>query len=230
MSEKLPEAWSVRQETIGRERQPLVVIDNFVDDPRALIEGAAARKFAPIAPYYPGVRAAAPPAYLRPVAAPISAILKSVFGYANGAALQECFYSLATTPPSKLAPAQSIPHFDGVGDDKVAILHFLCEAGHGGTAFYRHRRTGFETVTSDRFDSYKRSVETDAAEHGMPKPDYFRHSNAMFERIASVKAAFNRAIIYRGVNLHAIDIAADYAFSANPRTGRLTVNSFVTPA
>lgn len=229
MTEALPRYWSVRNAKIGREEQPLVIIDNFIADPQSLIDDAAGKRFAPLAPYYPGVRAAAPASYLKPAAGALAEILRSVFGYERGVNLQECFYSLTVTPPEQLAPMQTIPHFDGMGDGKVAILHFLCAPAHGGTAFYRHRRTGFETITNDRFEAYKKTIEKDVAEYGSPERNYFRKSNETFERIAHVDAVFNRAILYRGVNLHAIDIPEDFTFSPNPKKGRLTVNAFVSP-
>lgn len=68
------------------------------------------------------------------------------------------------------------------------------------------------------------------AKHGMPVATYFKETNAIFERIGSCQAAFNRAVTYRGTNLHAIDIPENFAFDPSPATGRLTINTFLLPA
>jgi hypothetical protein len=47
----------------------------------------------------------------------------------------------------------------------------------------------------------------------------------LFERIASFPAVFNRALIYRGISLHAGDIEAAFPFDPDPRKGRLTANT-----
>lgn len=48
----------------------------------------------------------------------------------------------------------------------------------------------------------------------------------MFERTLSLEAAFNRVLIYRSINLHSADIGPAFGFDANPKTGRLTANTF----
>ena len=49
----------------------------------------------------------------------------------------------------------------------------------------------------------------------------------MFERIARYDCTFNRALIYRGRNLHSVNTPRSYEASADPRSGRLTVNTFL---
>ena len=225
-----PPRWKITIHHLGAERQPLVVIDDFHDDPTGLFESAVSKSFATIAPQYPGVRASAPASYFEDIRDGLGEILQEQFMFQRPAAVQECFFSLTTTRPKHLIPMQRIPHFDGVGDKKVALLHYLCDAKQGGTAFYRHRSTRFETITEKRFSAYKSAIEKDVVKFGMPDVAYFRGSNALFERIYSVDAAYNRAVMYRGANLHAIDIPTGFSFGDTPLTGRLTVNSFLTPA
>ena len=45
---------------IGREQAPLVVIDNFVANPEALVDMATEKLFGDVVDYYPGVRSKAP--------------------------------------------------------------------------------------------------------------------------------------------------------------------------
>lgn len=51
----------------------------------------------------------------------------------------------------------------------------------------------------------------------------------MFEQTAKLDAAYNRAVIYSGLNLHAVDIPADFGFSSDPDQWRLTLNCFLIP-
>ena len=224
------DGWKVDVQEIGPEKEPLLIIENFAPQPEAWVKFAGLQNFEKLAPYYPGVRAPISGDYLALHVQPLLPLLADVFGYKTGAKLVEVFYSIVTTPAANLAPLQRMPHFDGGGDEKLALLHYLCPASMGGTAFYRHKSTGYQTVPDARYPAYKASLEEDVAEHGMPAPAYFNKSNDVFERIGDCEAAFNRAVIYRGTNLHAIDIPDDFAFDPSPATGRLTINTFLLPA
>ena len=57
-------------------------------------------------------------------------------------------------------------------------------------------------------------------------PAYPTKSNTFFEKMASVPAAFNRAIFYDGTIYHSGDIRHPELLSADPQQGRLTVNAF----
>lgn len=222
--------WQITHKTIGAEKEPLLIIDQFSPQPEAWVKFGAIQTYAKLAPYYPGKRAPISQDYLQIHLPPLVPLLADVFGYQKGVKPIEVFYSVVSTPPEHLLPMQRIPHFDGRGDQKLALLHYLCPASMGGTAFYRHRSTGFQTVPDAKYPAYKASLESDVAKHGMPDAEYFRGSNAIFERVGSCQAAFNRAVIYRGTNLHAIDIPEDFAFDPSPETGRLTINTFLLPA
>lgn len=222
--------WQITHKTIGDEKEPLLIIDNFAPQAEAWVKFGAVQTFDKLAPYYPGVRAPISQDYLQIHIPPLLPLLADIFGYENGANLVEVFYSIVTTPPAHLLPIQCMPHFDGGGDEKLALLHYLCPTSMGGTAFYRHKSTGFQTVPDAKYPTYKASLEADITTHGMPEAAYFSKTNPVFERIGSCEAAFNRAVIYRGTNLHAIDIPEDFAFDPSPETGRLTINTFLLPA
>lgn len=54
----------VRLEHVGREGQPVLVVDDFLRDPESAIRYAAEEAcFSPATSAYPGIRAATPPAY-----------------------------------------------------------------------------------------------------------------------------------------------------------------------
>ncbi|WP_338468352.1 DUF6445 family protein [Novosphingobium sp. ZN18A2] len=214
-------------ETIGAEAQPVIVIDAFVPDPQALAQEAAALRFGPMGPYYPGLRAAVPTPRVATFVAPVAEAIAQTFGVNADLGLIEAMYSLVTTSPAQLRPIQRLPHFDGCEPERLALLHFLGGCEGSGTAFYRHRATGFETVDKDRLGQYETALRRDVAENGMPGPAYIAGDTPVFERIARFEGRFNRALIYRGQSLHCADIAPDASFSADPRFGRLTVNTFL---
>ncbi len=210
----------------GRENQPVVVIENFVPDPQALIDDACSHGFGPRGVHYPGVRAPVPPALVRRFLDGLDAIIAEVFGIASGHVL-ETWYSLVTTPPAALAPIQRLPHYDGLEPGRLALLHFLGREAKGGTAFYRHRSSGCESVDAARYPTYKAQLEADVARSGLPQAGYIAGDTPIFERIALHAARFNRAILYRGNTLHCADIPGDLNLSVDPARGRLTVNTFL---
>jgi len=220
--------WEVSVKNIGREERPFVIIENFFPNPEILTQDARRKTFTANAPYYPGVRAAVPGAYFRPIMKGLSDILVNIFGYGTGVDMQECHYSLVTTQGPNLNTVQRLPHIDGGHDGKVALLHYLCDKDHGGTGFYRQCRTGFETVPNVKFPEYKRAVEQDHKAYGPPDAAYFSGSSDRFEEIAKIDANFNRAVLYFGVNLHSV-LPGKKSLTSDPQTGRLTVNSFFSP-
>ena len=221
--------WEARLETFGKENSVILIIDNFIEQPEQVFEYASLQKFSALAPYYPGVRAAAPIQYMKPVMPALNKALVDLFSLSKGVSVQECFFSLTTTKPEDLVLLQRHPHIDGGDDGKIAILHYLCDETHGGTAFYRHRSTGFETVPNDRFADYKRALGIDVEKHGMPPAAYFYESDEKFEKIFEVSARFNRTVIYKGVNLHSVNVGPNPNFSHDPSKGRLTTNLFINP-
>jgi hypothetical protein len=218
--------WSLSVVGHGVEREPVVVIDDFARDPQRFVDDAGFLAFRPIGPHYPGVRAPVAPAMLRDLLAALEPVVAEVFGPC-GIDTVDAFYSLVTTPPSALAPIQRLPHFDGVERERLALLHFLSSDERSGTAFYRHRSTGFETVNADRLAPYREALDVDLKRHGMPEPGYIGGDTPIFEQIARHGGRFNRAILYRSNTLHCADIPEDMAFVADPEAGRLTVNTFI---
>src|SRR5205814_383497 len=112
---------------------------------------------------------------------------------------------LVATSPEKLVPFQRVPHFDSVDQDRFAVLHYLCGSDKGGTSFYRHRRTGIESVTAENRQRYMQAVNEEVKEFGMPPARFIEGGTAQFERIAAYECQFNRILVYRGRNLHSVN-------------------------
>jgi len=215
---------------IGRERQPVIVIDDFAADPHSIIEEAAQLQYTPIGPHYPGIRANVPAARVRAFLAPIVDLLFSTFQCGTELQVLEAYYSMLTTPPADLRPIQRLPHFDGVERERLALLHFLSTDRPSGTAFYRHRSTGLESVDAVHYPSFSAAVTRDAALHGLPEPAYISGDTAMYEQVASFEGRFNRLLVYRGHVLHCAYLPDGLSYSPDPRKGRLTVNTFLMGA
>lgn len=205
----------------------MVVLDGCIPAPAELVEEACALRFEPIGPHYPGVRAVAPAARLDLVMPALAAPIARVFGLGARLHLLEAYYSIVTTPPSALEPIQRLPHFDGLEDTRIAFLLFLAGGECGGTAFYRHRTTGYETVGATRFDTYRAAVGDDVARLGLPQAAYIDGDTMLFEQTLRIAGKWNRALIYRGNMLHCADLPRDFTYQADPRRGRLTLNVFL---
>lgn len=139
--------------------------------------------------------------------------------------------SLATRAPAQLQPVQSICHVDRMrmepGQTAVAaVLYLFREPQLGGTGFYRAARP-FPEMAQLLKDSADISQSEFAARYGI-QPGYMVESNAWFEKIHAVPAAWNRLIFYSGMIFHSADITQPHRLSADPRQGRLTLNAFFT--
>ena len=220
-------AQQISIERIGNEGVPVVVLDNFVPRPELLVDDAAMLGFAAMGAHYPGVRAVVPPALVARFVDPLSALIEDVFGV-RACTVIDALYSLVTTRPEELTPIQRLPHFDGVEPERLALLHFLNEAPGSGTAFYRHRATGFETVTAVRLPVYERTLADEIQRNGVPVAAYIKSGTALFDETAVFESRYNRALLYPSNALHCARLPEDMAFSANVAKGRLTVNTFLS--
>jgi hypothetical protein len=138
----------------------------------------------------------------------------------------ESSFSMVVTPVSELKPMQAMPHVDSFNINELASVYFLCGKEHGGTSLYRHRNTNFEYINNERFPTYSASMNESTKNKSFAK-QYMNGSNEHFEQIASYEANYNRFIMYRCTSLHSGNIAKDFHFNPDPRTGRLTLNTFV---
>lgn len=214
-----------RVDHVGILRAPVIVIDGAWPEATALFETAASRPdYARTSLYYPGLRTPAPPEYARLLLDTVAGLMRSTFGLQGPIEVTDSSFSLVTLPAERLVPFQRVPHYDSTDPGRFALLHYLCDSG--GTSFYRHRSSGTETVTPEAEETYIRSVNAEVRRAGVPPPQYVDGDTDLFERIASYQAQFNRLLIYRGNMLHSVNVPPGFVPDADPRTGRLTVNTF----
>lgn len=211
----------------GAEAQPLMVVDDALADLDLVREIAARHSYQPIGPFYPGIRAAVSAAVAMPLVAPLLEQMREVFGLAREPGYFECYLSIVTFAPGELTPIQRMPHFDGTEPERIAVLLYLSDDSEGGTAFYRQRATGYESVDAVRFDHYRSALEAATAGHGLPQAGYIGENSPLFERTLKVDGTANRLIAYRGNTLHCAAMPAQFAPDPDPRHGRLTLNLFL---
>jgi hypothetical protein len=217
---------------VGQERQPVLVVDEFLRDPESMARYAVQEaQFSASPVLYPGVVAPTPVPYVANLGAALATIIEPLFGvkYQTGRVVSN-FYALVTLPPEQLKPLQRLPHADGPHPGQIAILHYLCDSSQGGTAFYRFRPTGWESLDAERWGQLPRLIEQDVALHGrFPAryPGTDERLCKLYEETARFEAHFNRLLVYRSRVLHSGLIGPQTILDPNPRVGRLTTNTFV---
>ena len=212
---------------VGTERTPVLVVDRPGEADAALRAAALGAAYGRIgSPHFPGVRAEAPRAYAEQLARGLGPAVAQAMGWEDTQLTVEAsYFSIVTTPPDDLSLFQRVPHTDGLDEGRVAVMHYLSDRD-GGTAFFRHRSTGYERVTEDRHAAYDRALQADLASRGEPR-GYRRGSDAVFEEVFRVAAAPGRLAVYTGTLLHSGVVPAG-DLPADPARGRLTVNTFLT--
>lgn len=210
---------------IGNEGEPVAVVENFAPEPDALRRDAAARDFAPAGHHYPGMKAPVPDSYLAVQRAVLLPVFQSVFGAGTDISVLDVSYAVVANARAALTLEQRLPHVDALEPGRLALIHYLVPGGTDGTAFYRHRSSGFETVDAARSATYFARLNADLRTHGAPS-GYPDDSTPVFERIGYFEGCYNRALIYRGKRLHSGAITSGRALPADPVTGRLTITGF----
>lgn len=213
---------------IGREREPVVILDGATGWLEQLRDFAASRSaFTPAADMgsaYPGLLGPAPLAY---VDAMVRRVLPLIATHFTGTAVRPARargnFSLVTTDPADLSTDQRVPHVDTADRLQFATVHFLSSESDDGTAFFRHRATGFETLDAERLTPYHAARADDPP----PAPGYCTDGDAAFEMIEAIAARPDRLILYRANLLHSGRITRLPARPDDSRTGRLTGNLFL---
>ena len=215
---------------IGRRGIKVSVIDNVLHDP----EGVAALGFAQSyaedhGNLYPGLRAAMPDSFSTSFRAWLTPILQrnGVLGGNQAISRDTSFFSVVTTASKDLLPIQCIPHYDSTDPDLFAAVIYLCDKRFSGTAFYRHRKTGYEEITQENLGNYKLALNNDLRIHGAPQKDYINGDSLLFETIFSNELKFNSAIVYPARILHAAKIEKQFNPPKERNEWRLTVTALL---
>lgn len=223
---------SCPEPTVGHfssENHVIISIDGFLDDPDQAVDRATLQNFARITPQYPGLRAPLEQESCTALVDALSPHLSEWFATARGAWSIQAWYSIVTSAPAELLPIQRLPHVDGTDPNQIAMMLYLHRTGHGGTAFFRHKSTGYEALTDANYPHYRDQLQRDVARTGMPPAAYVTDGEPLFERTHVTAGAFNQAVFYRGNILHSGVIDNAGSLPRDPRVGRLTINAFLRP-
>ena len=217
---------------MGRERQPLIIIDNALSAPDDMVAVAGTMPFIrPPHTLYPGLNAPVPPVYSQSLAKVLRPLLDQVFGIpAHIQLTASSFFALATQSPSDLQPVQKVPHHDSCDPFMIAMVHYLCQdkpdVPQGGTAFFRHKTTGYEYVSDERFKPYEDAMRAELATGELPH--HAGRDTPNYELIDSADLVYNRLVIYRSISLHSALLVGS-SLSPDPHKGRLTLNTLIAP-
>ncbi len=213
----------------GEDLNPLIVIDDLLLNPDDLIEYAAAGRFStPEVTYYPGLNAALPAVYLNTILPVLRPSLARAFDLGQTPLTTRAFFALSTKRAEDMVPLQKIPHYDLPDPRCLAMVHYLARDQAGGTGFFRHTPSGFESIDLARRESYMQQVERELEALGDRLTDYTGPDTPNYDLLEIVEPKFNRLVIYRSNVLHCA-LFDGARLTDDPRTGRLTANSFFMP-
>lgn len=219
---------TVAMRRMGREGHPLLIIDDVIDNADALVDLACSTPFeAPISDYYPGLNAPMPNAYLDALMPVLRASFERAFAIPRSLAmLASGFFALSTRQLDELRPLQKIPHYDQIEPGQLAMVHYLAKDMGGGTGFFRHRETGFEAIDAARRATYLNRVAEELETADLSR--FTGPDTPNYELVDQAELKFNRLIIYPSNLLHCA-LFDGARLTDDPRTGRLTANSFFKP-
>jgi len=210
-----------------------LVLDDALLEPQRLVEWATARRdaFKTVdISVYPGVYVMAPPDVVDALNELFRQHVRRRFD-ARRCIGVHCRYSLVTLAPSELRPYQWICHVDNANLDarlsvQASVLYLFRNERLGGTSFYAPIRSDAEIAALFK-DAKTMPGEAFTERYGIAS-GYMNAGNAYFKRVGGVAPKWNRLIFYDGGMLHSSDIPSPDELSADPLTGRLTLNGFFT--
>ena len=207
----------------------VVVVDDVLLDPDGLVAWARGQAFQPPAGFpYPGLVIGAPVG--------LAARFADFFAQHARTRLQarrtlshDVRLSMVSIPPEQLDPRQWQCHRDRVSTDPgvvfvASVLYLFHDPALGGTSFYVPRQSASAT---DRiqYDSQTLTAAQFTARYGL-QPGYMDGTNAYFDCVARVPAAWNRMILYDAGFFHSGDIGRPDLLTTDPASARLTLNCF----
>lgn len=225
-----PHAPRVSLQPVG-DGPPCVIVDDALLDPQSVVEVASAHRDAfspPAHNAYPGLELPLPDSVVQQFAEQFerhAAPLLQVEGVLQASGR----LSIATLRAHELSPLQRVCHRDrlatGPGQRAIAaVLYLFHDERLGGTSFFRPRGTPATTEVLMR--ELARSDEAASQRLASQPPGYLTSSSTHFELITTVSPRWNRLIWYEGGEFHGSQIEDPDRLSADPSSGRLTLNLF----
>jgi len=208
----------------------VIVVDDVLRDPAGLVDWARGQAFRQPPFPYPGLIVDGPRALSERLLDFFAQHARTRLG-ARRTLEHDIRLSMVCTPPAQLDPRQWQCHRDRVSTDPSilfvgSVLYLFRDPSLGGTSFYVPRQSA-DATDRIQYDSQTLGAQQFSARYGL-EPGYMDGSNAFFERVARVTAAWNRMILYDAGFFHSGDIGRPDLLSTDPATARLTLNGFFT--
>ncbi|XQW86494.1 DUF6445 family protein [Thalassotalea piscium] len=222
---------TVTVESIGQDKTPIIVIDDYVENLEQLVNNVCDRsEFKPDeVTKYPGIRSPIPKGLVVEYLKPLMEILYKVYHFSDD--LQptpiDNYFSLLTTQPNELSAMQTWPHFDTPNPNLIAIIHYLNQAEHGGTAFFKHNKSGLDRIDDKKKDYYFKYAYDYFQSKKTKVFSYCDERHSEFTCYKRIAYKPNRLIIFPGQLLHSTLVDVERDINADPTKGRLTANMFV---
>jgi hypothetical protein len=214
-----------------------VIVDDFLEDPGAVVEFAAAHadEFELQDIGYPGVLCDVDSSAMSDVQRFIRSSISREFSFLKGGIRTTTYLSMVTRQPDELAPLQRLCHTDPrerTDRRNYAGLIYLFEnESLGGTGFYRWKEQKLvEEATALEIKSPGSSLEflQSHFETYRQPPQYMCGGNEIAELLLDVPARFNRFVFYSGDIPHSAHIPQPGLLSNDFSRGRLTLNCFTS--
>jgi hypothetical protein len=210
------------------------VLDHALLDPERLLEFAVAEqaRFQQAAlNAYPGSEMPMPAAFSAGLEQVFNSRVRSLLG-GRRTLRTISRLSMITTAPADLEPRQRICRRDRAWIEPAyalaaSVLYLFHDPVLGGTGFYRPLRSDQEIAQLERDSSALDRAAFDAS-HPEIAQDFMRESNAWFQRLGGVAAAWNRMVFYDARLFHNEEVGPPARMMADPSQGRLTLNGFFT--
>lgn len=233
---RLNPAAEIRRQTIAEDTF-CVVVDDFLEDPEALIELAAANagRFSIPERSYPGMMMGLGSDTLLDFDRFIRNRMSKTFSFLRGNANLTTGLSMVTFEPQQLTNYQRLCHTDPRSDmtrrNYAALVYLFNNEALGGTAFYRYKQPDivFKALELDMQDP--NAAADYLAQHTelfREPPRYISETNELAELLCVVPPRFNRFVFYSGEIAHSAHITSPELLTTDIRKGRLTLNCFAS--
>ncbi len=207
---------------LGDEKELLLIVDDALDRVDDLVAQAGLADFKPPSgeSLYPGLNAPLPATYLPMMMTALNRPMSEIFGVPLASQTRVFgFFGLMTVEAAAMTRPQATPHIDAFHLHGLAGVHYLGSGEFGGTAFYRHKTTGFERITPSRSHKYQTLRAAELATAADPA--------TLYDDIAYVEPLPNRLILYRAGQLHSARLTNSPTLPTHASRGRLTANLFI---
>jgi hypothetical protein len=198
--------------------KPCIVIDNFVQDPQAMVDMAVNEqsKFSVASKNaFPGPELRMSDEFSSHLNEFFIQHIRKLLGVRRSLSMYSRL-SMITLQPHELSPNQTVCHQDQLPDSPqfvyaACVLYLFKNSAMGGTSFYAPKTMNGNSP-----------ARVGTSQH------YITESTADFELLCTIPAAWNRVIFYDGTIFHSGHITNPELLSTNPTQGRLTLNGFFT--